>query len=242
MGIINRLNIFINKLGKTSSQFADEIKLPRPSVSQILNGRNKKISNEVIERIHQTYPSLNISWLLFGEGSMLISDTSLPYPDTTTKQPSSSSQQQTVAVYKTVDSTIANPANNYHLRSENNTDLSSSNESSQFHNSIKNNYERYGSLNDSEMSNRNNPEVLENSENPKNTESNPFLGIKSVKTSSDFTNYKQKSEQTKDSSLLDDNKIESVENSLNRQKERKIKSIIILYTDNTFENFTPDKL
>lgn len=52
------------------SQFADTCGIPRPSLSQLLNGRNKKVSNEVIEKIHKAYPSLSVSWLMFGEGDM----------------------------------------------------------------------------------------------------------------------------------------------------------------------------
>lgn len=72
MSFVNRLNQVIRNLSLTSSQFADAISLPRPSLSQILNGRNKKISNEVIEKIHNAFPSINILWLLFGEGNMTI--------------------------------------------------------------------------------------------------------------------------------------------------------------------------
>ena len=34
------------------SQFADNCQIPRPTMSQILNGRNKKISDELISKIH----------------------------------------------------------------------------------------------------------------------------------------------------------------------------------------------
>ena len=57
----------------TSTQFADACNIPRPSLSQILGGRNKKISDEVIAKIHEAYPRLSVMWLLFGEGEMLTS-------------------------------------------------------------------------------------------------------------------------------------------------------------------------
>ncbi|MDE6315205.1 MAG: helix-turn-helix domain-containing protein [Muribaculaceae bacterium] len=57
----------------SSTQFADACRIPRPTLSQILSGRNKKISDEVIGKIHEAYPSLSIMWLLFGEGDMRIS-------------------------------------------------------------------------------------------------------------------------------------------------------------------------
>ena len=66
--IIDRLNWFLELKGVTRSQFADECGIPRPTVSQMLSGKNKKIGNDVISLIHKTYPDLPVAWLLFGEG------------------------------------------------------------------------------------------------------------------------------------------------------------------------------
>lgn len=71
MDIINRLKLFINSNNIGSSEFADRCDIPRPTVSQLLNGRNKKVSNEIIDKIHYAYPNLSILWLMFGEGVML---------------------------------------------------------------------------------------------------------------------------------------------------------------------------
>ncbi len=71
MDIVSRIKIFMNYLQIANSQFADTCKIPRPTISQILNGRNKKISDEIISRIHDAYPSLSVVWLMFGEGEML---------------------------------------------------------------------------------------------------------------------------------------------------------------------------
>lgn len=62
----------MNSESISSTQFADACRIPRPTLSQILSGRNKKISDEVIGKIHEAYPALSIMWLLFGEGSMLV--------------------------------------------------------------------------------------------------------------------------------------------------------------------------
>lgn len=61
----------MNANGIGSTQFADACRIPRPTLSQILSGRNKKISDEVISKIHEAYPQLSVLWLLFGEGEML---------------------------------------------------------------------------------------------------------------------------------------------------------------------------
>lgn len=65
-----RLKFLIEELGISSSQFADKCDIARPTLSQLLTGRNKKISNLIIEQIHAAYPELSILWLLFGEGEM----------------------------------------------------------------------------------------------------------------------------------------------------------------------------
>lgn len=60
----------MDSIGVPISQFADNCGIPRPSMSQLLNGRNKRISDDVINKIHSAYPSLSILWLMFGEGDM----------------------------------------------------------------------------------------------------------------------------------------------------------------------------
>lgn len=70
MDIVNRLKDFMEKEDISISQFADTCKIPRPTLSQLLNGRNKKVSDEFIGKIHTAFPNLSVVWLLFGEGSM----------------------------------------------------------------------------------------------------------------------------------------------------------------------------
>lgn len=70
MDIATRLRQFMAYRNIASSQFADNADIPRPTLSQLLNGRNKKISNELIGKIHEAFPSLNVMWLMFGEGDM----------------------------------------------------------------------------------------------------------------------------------------------------------------------------
>lgn len=72
MDIASRIKIFLDTLGIPNSQFADTCGIPRPSLSQLLNGRNKKVSDEVIGKIHEAYPNLSVLWLMFGEGDMTV--------------------------------------------------------------------------------------------------------------------------------------------------------------------------
>lgn len=72
MDIITRLNEFVSQRGLSSSQFADLLGIPRPSASQILSGRNKKISNEFLGKLHYAFPDLDLMWLMFGETSPFV--------------------------------------------------------------------------------------------------------------------------------------------------------------------------
>ena len=72
MDIVSRLKLFLNQNGIPNSQFADTCDIPRPTLSQLLNGRNKKVSDEIITKIHNAYPQLNIMWLMFGDGNMFV--------------------------------------------------------------------------------------------------------------------------------------------------------------------------
>ena len=72
MDIVSRLKQFLQQNGIANSLFADTCDIPRPTLSQLLNGRNKKVSDEVIAKIHRAYPSLNILWLMFGDGDMYV--------------------------------------------------------------------------------------------------------------------------------------------------------------------------
>ena len=66
MDLVNRLRQYIESTGMSSTQFADAAGITRPTLSQILTGRNKKISNELLTKLHSAFPDLDIMWLLFG--------------------------------------------------------------------------------------------------------------------------------------------------------------------------------
>jgi len=73
MDIVDRLVAYRDYIGLTSSQFADKAGIPRPTLSQFLNGRNKRLSDDMTAKLHAAFPDLNILWLLFGEGDMVTS-------------------------------------------------------------------------------------------------------------------------------------------------------------------------
>ncbi len=70
-----RLKHFIEYTGLNTTTFADKCGIPRPSFSQILTGRNQKVSNLLIGKIHDAYPDLSLYWLMFGQGEMLVQST-----------------------------------------------------------------------------------------------------------------------------------------------------------------------
>ena len=74
MDVVSRLKYFMDSSGLTISQFADTCNIPRPTMSQLISGRNKRISNEIFDKIHNGFPNLSILWLMFGEGQMLVNE------------------------------------------------------------------------------------------------------------------------------------------------------------------------
>lgn len=72
MDIASRLTLFRDYLGLTNSELCEKTRIPRPTLSQFLSGRNKRLSDNLAARIHEGYPNLNMMWLLFGEGDMLV--------------------------------------------------------------------------------------------------------------------------------------------------------------------------
>lgn len=69
--VATRLKLFFEYRRLTNSQFADQCGIPRPSLSQLLTGRNRKISDVFVRQIHSAFPELSVMWLLFGEGAMI---------------------------------------------------------------------------------------------------------------------------------------------------------------------------
>lgn len=82
-----RLKLFMDSIDVASSQFADSCEIPRPSFSQLLSGRNQKVSDVLISKIHSAYPQLSIMWLMFGEGKMLADESSDDSSESSSESP-----------------------------------------------------------------------------------------------------------------------------------------------------------
>lgn len=55
----------------TQKQFANELCVAEATISNIYKGRTMP-TNNLIQAVHQAYPGVNINWLMFGEGDMLL--------------------------------------------------------------------------------------------------------------------------------------------------------------------------
>lgn len=71
ISISSRLKDLIRLLGLSDSQFADTCEISRATLSLLLSGKNKKISDVLLSQIHKAFPEVSILWLLFGEGEYL---------------------------------------------------------------------------------------------------------------------------------------------------------------------------
>lgn len=63
-----RLQKIIGYYGETASSFSEKIKVQRSSISHILSGRNKP-SLDFVLKILDTFPDVNLYWLLNGTGT-----------------------------------------------------------------------------------------------------------------------------------------------------------------------------
>ncbi|MBR9855090.1 MAG: helix-turn-helix transcriptional regulator [Algicola sp.] len=84
-GIVSRIQTIIDQLGLSVSAFADAIGVQRSSISHLLNGRNKPSLDFVIKLV-QTYPEIDLYWLLKGEGSFYKEEDVEPAMDSTKEQ------------------------------------------------------------------------------------------------------------------------------------------------------------
>ncbi len=69
--MIARIRKLLDSEQMNPSQFADEIKLQRSSLSHVLSGRNKP-SLDFVMKIKQRFSKVNLGWLLFGDEPMFL--------------------------------------------------------------------------------------------------------------------------------------------------------------------------
>lgn len=74
MDIKGRFKQIMEREKLTAGAFAESIGVAQATISHILGARNKYPSTEVLLRLHNRYPNINLEWLLTGEGSMSNND------------------------------------------------------------------------------------------------------------------------------------------------------------------------
>ena len=63
-----RLQKILDFYGVTAISFSEKIAFNRSTISHLLSGRNKP-SLEFVMKVLQTYPEVDLYWLLYGKGS-----------------------------------------------------------------------------------------------------------------------------------------------------------------------------
>ena len=69
-----RLKIFVNYLilhlkVRSNADLALKLGIAKSQLSEILNGK-RKVSHDLVNKIHSLFPELNIDWILEGSGEM----------------------------------------------------------------------------------------------------------------------------------------------------------------------------
>lgn len=73
MEIKDRIQLIMKKENIKSGTFADNIGIQQSTFSHVINGK-RKASLEVVMKIHQCYHYINLDWLLYGKGEMIIGE------------------------------------------------------------------------------------------------------------------------------------------------------------------------
>lgn len=68
--MIDRIRTVLDYSKLSQRDFAQKLGISASALSSIFTGRTKPTQKQVIA-IHNTYPEINVSWLMFGEGDML---------------------------------------------------------------------------------------------------------------------------------------------------------------------------
>lgn len=96
--MVNRIQEIIKRYDLTPSRFADQLEVPRSTISHILSERNKP-SLEFLQKILDNYPDININWLIRGEGSIFKHSPDLFSGENTKESAPAASPQQEATLF-----------------------------------------------------------------------------------------------------------------------------------------------
>lgn len=71
----DRVRMIMDHFKMKQKDFANELCVAEATISNVYKGKTQ-VTNNLVQAVHQTFPGININWLLFGEGEML-----LPLPE-----------------------------------------------------------------------------------------------------------------------------------------------------------------
>lgn len=233
MDLVSRLKIFLDQNNIGVTQFADECKIPRPTASQLLAGRNKKVSDEIIGKIHSSYPSLSIVWLMFGEGDMNIGGNSTSSLSSTGNDRDNEAQTVNSGVRINVndtDSHLQNKTTQFAKREEprNFSVFANSNGTKDSERSVSESEFSFAGL-DSEM------QIQREAHEETDSGLQEFA----------FTIFSDpeamaRRKANENSAATNDNHAVSARKS--EVEARKVVGIVVYYDDNTYETFAPENL
>lgn len=83
-----RIRAVMDYAQMTQQDFASRLGISPASLSSIFTGRTNPSQKQVMA-IHQAFPEINISWLMFGEGEMIVSSSSSEHQEAVSPQPQS---------------------------------------------------------------------------------------------------------------------------------------------------------
>lgn len=252
MDLVNRLKHYMDKSQVTISQFADRCGIPRPTMSQLMNGRNKRISDEVITKIHNAFPDLSILWLMFGEGDMAsISNIEISEPQnhltpiqdalqqaanqsSIPTPPSSAPHTATIPVGNNLenmlfeDSKTDDSATPY---------VPSHDEGATARENILFDMAPAESLSSTPQSSSSPASPQANQQSPQRPRptisSNDITRTLGINQSASF-----RPSSTRESSRIDDSNVKQI--SISPDAHKKITNIVVFYSDNSFQSFLPD--
>ena len=236
MDLISRLKYYLETLGVSVTQFADECGIPRPTASQLLAGRNKKVSDEIIGKIHAKYPALSIVWLMFGEGEMIIGNTQPQVPHSAPSAP---------------DTYAGQAPRRDSMKNEQLRDANSNTDRGQSKISDVNPQQslQFESESDSQPIPHSEPEFMfataDSFSNPASSRSQLHPDGTGTPQSFEFSNAPAHTDASVNNAPINPGHNDiATENSpltLRHSEGRKVIGIVVYYNDRTFESFSPDE-
>lgn len=236
MDLVNRLKHYMDTSQVTISQFADRCGIPRPTMSQLMNGRNKRISDEVINKIHNAYPDLSIMWLMFGEGEMGLNQ-NIQISEPQNEQIPTDLERQSAQ-----NLSVTNPESQFSPFTES-TPNNLQAEISLFDNPQRDIFSTISQPNAATTENiaNNNASTKSNISFESDT---PTATIKSESSSATQINKNtipSSSPQTNARTIVrDEPQAEYKRIAISPDAHKKITNIVVFYSDNSFQSFSPD--